>query len=84
MYGCTVVRKDAKRNWNRRNNSLFCDIFIISSISIGGGAPWALPLATPMFERMVCLLIWILIILHKRLMKSRNFQTSQEVDKIIE
>ena len=33
-----------KKNWNWRNNSLFCDIFIIGSISIGGGgrAPWGL------------------------------------------
>ena len=44
MYACNVVRKDAKRNWNRRNNSLVCDIFVIDSISIGGEPG---PLAPP-------------------------------------
>ena len=26
-----------KRNWNLRNNRLFCQIFVIGEISIGGG-----------------------------------------------
>ena len=28
-----------KRNWNWRNNRLFCHIFVIGEISIGGAAP---------------------------------------------
>ena len=35
----TVVREDAKRN--RRNNRLFCHIFIFGGILIGGGDPFA-------------------------------------------
>ena len=34
-YWCK--RKTLKRNWNWRNNRLFCHIFVIDEISIGGG-----------------------------------------------
>ena len=43
VYACTVVREDAKRNQNRRKKILFCDIFIIGSISIGPPPPLATP-----------------------------------------
>ena len=39
VFTCTVVGEDAKRNWNWRNNRLFCHIFIIDNISIGVAEP---------------------------------------------
>ena len=44
-YRCTRVllyAKNAEKYWNWRNNRLFCHIFIIGRISIGGG-PGSLP-----------------------------------------
>ena len=40
-YWCK--RKTLKRNWNWRNNRLFCHIFVIDEISIGGEARLAKP-----------------------------------------
>ena len=37
-YWCK--RKRLKRNWNWRNNRLFCHIFVIGEISIGGRPTW--------------------------------------------
>ena len=36
--------KMLKRNWNWRNNRLFCHIFVLVKFQLGGRAPWALPL----------------------------------------
>ena len=39
-----------KRNWNWRNNRLFCHSFVIGEITIGGGPSAPLPLPMPMFQ----------------------------------
>ena len=41
---CWCKRKMLKRNWNWRNNRLFCHIFVISEMSLGGEARLAKPM----------------------------------------
>ena len=57
-YCCTRVLLYAKMLKETEKHSLFCQVFIIGVISIGGGGPLSPPLATPMSER------WALALCH--------------------